>query len=539
MKVRITALRFISSFIVGQGSTTGAFGTVTIDGKVWNQVSLRPVTPIWKLNIVWDLVMYFDHEGKLYDENWDFSSFKNGKNTIIDKIYSLSYVRITDPLFLKIGALDRVDFGYGILVNGYSNAVQYPQVRNIGLDIRSNNEFGSVQGFVNDFKQNIGIAGARIFLSNALPVPIAFTWVVDRNQYLGLKDSDGDGFPDFIDHFPDNERYWLDSDGDGLADNQRDEYDRDGDGFPDVYDRNGDGVPDDDALEVIHAFWDELGEAAGQDFSNETFYDSLPDQETILLPTPLNVGANADPVAGIAIDFSYPIYAEDNMTISIYAQAAKMLGTTIHPGNGKELNLGMGIVPIGIASRFGPATFNLEYRMIPKGQFEFSYWNRTYDLERATFVTSLSETKVVTKEYKLGRYGNQKGFYARLGLKMGPLFKAGVSYQDLIGNNWNDGKADYVTSQNQSFQVSLKLIKSINRIKYVQLFYQQRNVPNPFKFDHSESTIMGYHVRVEIRSGMMLNYTFQRSFFDWDGDGDVNSPDETINLTTIETTFTL
>ncbi len=528
MKVRITTLIFISSFMAGQGSTTGAFGTVTIDDKVWNQVSLRPVTSIWKLNITWNFVMYFDHEGKLYDENWDFSSFKNGKNTIFDKIYYMSYVRTTDPLYFKIGALDRVDFGYGILVNDYSNAVQYPQVRNIGLDIRSKNKFGSIQGFVNDFKQNVGVAGVRIILPKVLSVPVALTVVVDRNQYLGLKDSDGDGFPNLIDHFPNNGNYWLDSDGDGLADNHRDEYDRDGDGLPDVYD-----------LETIHAFWDDLGETVGQDFSNETYYDSLPDQEATLLPTPFNLDENADPVAGIAIDFGYPIYAEDNMTISIYAQAAQMLGTTIHPGNSEELNLGLGIVPIGISSRFGPATFNLEYRMIPKGQFEFSYWNRTYDLERATFVTSLSETNVVTKESKLGRYENQKGFYARLGLKIGKLYKARLTYQNLIGNNWNDEKADYRTSQNQSVMVSLNLIKSVKRIKSAQLFYQQRNVPNPFKFEYTESTIMGYHARVKIKSGLMLNFTFQKSFRDLNGNGDIDSPDETINLTTIETTFTL
>jgi len=539
MKAKITTIILLTSFIVGQGGSTGSFGTVTIDGKVWNQVSLRPVTPIWKFNVAWDLVIYFDHEGNVHDENWDFSSFENGKNTVIDKIYYLSYGRTTDPLYFKIGALDRVDLGYGILVNGYSNAVQYPEVRNIGLDIRSKNKYGSGQGFVNDFKQNVGVAGVRIKSPKILPLPVAFTIVVDRNQYLGLKDSDGDGFPNLIDHFPNNGHYWLDSDGDGLADNHRDEFDRDGDGFPDVYDRDGDGIPDDGALDAIHDFWDILGDAVGYDFSNEPYYNSLPDGEATLLPTPLNVEKDADPVVGVAIDFGYPIYAQDNMTISIYAQAAQMLGTTKHPGNGKELNLGLGLVPIGISSQFGPATFNLEYRVIPKGQFEFSYWNRTYDLERATFATSLGETNVVTKESKLGRYGDQKGFYAKFGLNIGSIFRIGTSYQNLVGSNWDDEKADYVTSENQSFLASLNLIKSISRIKYARLFYQQRNAPNPFKFEYTESTIMGYRAGIEIGSGLMLNYTFQRSFRDLDGDGDVNSPDETINLITIETSFSL
>ena len=76
--------------------------------------------------------------------------------------------------------------------------------------------------------------------------------------------------------------------------------------------------------------------------------------------------------------------------------------------------------------------------MIPKGQFEFSYWNRAYDLERATFVTSFGETSVVTKESKLGRYGEQKGFYAHLGINIGSILKVGASYQNLLGKNWDD-----------------------------------------------------------------------------------------------------
>ena len=71
---------------------------------------------------------------------------------------------------------------------------------------------------------------------------------------------------------------------------------------------------------------------------------------------------------------------------------------------------------------------------------KFSYWNRTYDLERATFATSQSEINVVTKESKLGRYADQKGFYAKFGLTIGSLFRAGASYQNLVGNNWNDEK---------------------------------------------------------------------------------------------------
>ena len=36
-------------------------------------------------------------------------------------------------------------------------------------------------------------------------LPLGFTVVTDRNQYLGLKDSDGDGRPNIVDDFPDDD----------------------------------------------------------------------------------------------------------------------------------------------------------------------------------------------------------------------------------------------------------------------------------------------------------------------------------------------
>ena len=50
---------------------------------------------------------------------------------------------------------------------------------------------------------------------------------------------------------------------------------------------------------------------------------------------------------------------------------------------------------------------------------------------------------------------------------------------------------------------------------------------------------MGYRIGIVLGSGMVLNYTFQRTYRDLNGDGRVDGPDETINITMIETSFTL
>ena len=82
-------------------------------------------------------------------------------------------------------------------------------------------------------------------------------------------------------------------------------------------------------------------------------------------------------------------------------------------------------------------------------------------------------------------------------------------------------------------------MKSISKIKYARWFYQQQNVPNPFKFEPSESTVMGYRIGVDLGSGMILNYSFQRTYRDLNGDGKVDGPNEMINITSIETSFNL
>ena len=497
----------------GQVQVQGAFGAVTIDGKIWNQIALRPVIPIGKWGIALDLVFYIDEDGNLHKDEWDFSDGEAAKNTIIDKIYYIRYGFPNQPLYFKVGALDRVDMGYGILVSRYSNSIQYPSVRKVGLDFAFRRSSLFIEGFSNDFKENLGLVGFRAGSTNLFSFPVAASFVIDRNQYLSLKDRDGDGRPDIVDDFPEDNTYWLDSDGDGIADNDPAEWDIDGDGITDTLDSDIPGWTLDSVIVL--------------------------DTDITRKNEPLNVRETADEIGAIAVFIAYPLVREEKLSVTLYAQAAKMIGETDHPNqSGEKLELGSGLVPVGLSAKFGPARFNLEYRMIPSGQFEFGYWNRSYEIERVSFSTSGSGNVTIrTKESQLGRYGKQKGFYARLGVRLGSYLEFSTSYQNLNGDIWDDAAQDYLTQANNSFLSTLSLKKSISRIKTAQGFYQQRNVPNPFKFEFSESTIMGYKIGIELGSGMVLMYKFQRSFRDLNGDGSVDGTDETVNITTVETSF--
>ena len=135
----------------------GAFGAVTIDGKIWNQVALRPIIPIGKVSVALDIVFYIDQNGNIHDDEWDFSDGKKSKNSIIDKIYYIRYGKKWDPFYFQVGALDNVTLGKGILVNRYTNTILYPQVRKVGMDIKFKVSGFNVYGFTNDFKENLGL----------------------------------------------------------------------------------------------------------------------------------------------------------------------------------------------------------------------------------------------------------------------------------------------------------------------------------------------------------------------------------------------
>ena len=58
-------------------------------------------------------------------------------------------------------------------------------------------------------KENIGLLGGRFSTKKFFGLPIGLSFVLDRNQYLGLKDGDGDGRPNIVDDFPDNSDWFY------------------------------------------------------------------------------------------------------------------------------------------------------------------------------------------------------------------------------------------------------------------------------------------------------------------------------------------
>ena len=299
----IIFVSFAQSQSLSSSSVQGAFGAVTIDGKIWNQVALRPIIPIGKVSFALDIVFYIDQDGNIHDDEWDFSNGKKSKNSIIDKIYYVRYGKKWDPFYFQIGALDNVTIGQGILVNRYSNTILYPQVRKVGMEVKFKAYGFNLYGFTNDFKENFGLTGLRLSKKVFNGINVGGSFAIDRNQYLGLKDSDNDGRPDLVDDFPDNSDFWLDTDGDGIADIDPNELDIDGDGITDTLDSNITGWDSDNSLVL--------------------------DTDVFSKTEPLNVREKEKSIYAVSIDASKMIITEQNMNVTVYAQFAYLIGETV------------------------------------------------------------------------------------------------------------------------------------------------------------------------------------------------------------------
>ena len=66
MKIKFLIISVLTSFLLGQTldpTYMASFGSVTINGQLYNQVSFRPEFSTDKIGIGWDIYLYFDEDG--------------------------------------------------------------------------------------------------------------------------------------------------------------------------------------------------------------------------------------------------------------------------------------------------------------------------------------------------------------------------------------------------------------------------------------------------------------------------------------------
>ena len=476
-----------------------AVGSATINDTIYNQVALRPELSFGKLGIGLDLVMYIDNEGNVRKDEWDEPS------DFIDKLLYIRWGQKTDPFWLVWGSLDNVTLGYGGLLSGYSNMMEFPSVRKVGINTGFGfGNFGTEIFLSNmkDFSRGGTLMGLRgtYKISESLPITIGMNFVQDMNQFSGLKDKDGDNYPDMFDDFPDDKTLWNDTDGDGI---------------PDI--NGGNKTPD--------GGWD-------IDADGNNILDSQ-QTDLKLKSEPFKSNNNEAVAQGFAFDIGYPVVRSKAFNLEIYSELntlsfSQSKGDTTYFKRDKMNGSGI-TVPGMRASVFGFLNLSFEYR-IKKGYFVPQFFDGSYDLSRVTVQTTDSGILVRTKDQVIfsdpQSNKDTKGMYGSASANLFNFLTFNASYANM--------KAD--TTEFNSFNAILNLnAENIPKLSVAQAYYQRNNDKNPFDFSNpSINTVFGYKVGYEVSKGVSVIWDFRQYYRDSGIPGDKLEP---VKQTTIETAF--
>ncbi|MGA2625067.1 MAG: hypothetical protein ABSF91_14505 [Bacteroidota bacterium] len=176
----------------------GGLGMTWIDNQPFYAVHVRPEFTFSNIGLGLDLLMEFDSQGHL--RKADFQQFS-------DYVRVLRYIRYnkeTDPVYVKVGALDYVTVGHGSIINQYNNSPSF-DARKSGLQFNLNSDLGGIQTVYGNFAQR-GVAGIRGFfrplqLTSASDIPIisnievGATYATDFDKYARIESFDSTGSP--------------------------------------------------------------------------------------------------------------------------------------------------------------------------------------------------------------------------------------------------------------------------------------------------------------------------------------------------------
>ena len=479
-------------------------GSATIDGTLYNQLALRPEINFAGIGIGLDLVVYMDDEGNIRQDEWDFD---DNPDLIYDKILYIRYGEKSSPVWAKYGSIENMTLGQGGLMKGYSNMMEFPTVRRVGINTGFN--IGSIGGEV--FLSNIKdlSRGGTIFglraqykISDNLPITIGLNYISDANMFSAMKDKDGDSFPDVFDDFPTDSTLWNDTDGDGWAD-------------------PGHGLSVPDSLIDIDADGDNI-------------VDTI-DDTVMIKARPFSINDNKASVSAWSFDISYPLLTSKMLSLTVYTEFNSIMFPEVSTIGESSDTLfyrpersGSGITLPGIRSKlFGLLDLSLEYRSV-QGSYVPQFFDQAYDLNRVLSVSQGTSTTIKTKDMSIFEdYDNKassSGVYGSANMSILNLLNFNASYASM--------KAD--TLEFNSFNSVLTLnTDNIPKLSVATAFYRRNNDKDPFDFKNpSANTVMGYRVGYEMSKGVSLIWEYSEFYRD-NGSGEL----EPVRQTKVETAF--
>ena len=507
-------------------------GSVTVGQEQFYRLSMRPDIPLGKWGIALDIELFIDADGDISARGWQFGTSTEAFDSFLRKIYYVRYGRPNDPVYFKVGALDNVSLGYGLIMSDYRNTLQYPGIKKTGVQFRFEEIAGSplgLEGVINnvqDFQEGGALLGLRAFARAIGKVEVGLTYVVDLDQYSGLRDSDGDGFPDEVDAFPSDKSLALDNDGDGVPDHI--DSDDDNDGAIDVDSESG--YPADVAAALIDL--------------NANYGDAFAVDTEVNRKKPFNKDqVGRDRFAIVGLDAAYPLSEKEHLHLKLYGQVAMLLDDKddlsafdanaqgLFPGNSKAE--GWGLAAPGLWLNAGPLDGQIEFRHF-RDDFDARYFDELYELDRARL--DVASGRARSKDALLGRADPVSGVFGRLGTDLGKFLYASASYQYLSGRD--DPKQQIIAST----RLAPSLLSSIPRLKRARAYYYKNNIGARLNkkgtgkdgfFQSTVDTFYGYELGLEMSGGVSLLWD-SRFIFDRGADLVL----ERRKIMSIETVFT-
>jgi len=362
-------------------SMNGAVGASVINGVNYQFLSLRPDISIGKFGIGLDLSIYFDADGNIRKEDWDQGA------DIVEKIYYVRWGLPGDPFYIRAGNLSPVTLGYGLVMRRYTNSIEWPSVRRVGMQMEVHAGSIGVETVIGNFREieSPGLVAARVTyeLDMILPLTIGANVGYDGNQYLGAKDEDNDGVPDRADIFA--------------------------------------GKNDYDFANQIEA---EIGSVNARKL---IAIGAIPD----IYNLPLTIQDLKDPVMVMGIDVGLPLLNGERFSLWTYAQAAQIA------------NYGMGIAAPGLVFTMGPFHAGAEYRIFGK-EFRGDYFDMTYETNRVFY--SEVDSSYHTRESLLTGMPAANGIWADAGMTFFGLVEIYGAYQNMAYDGGESTQSVYTSA---------------------------------------------------------------------------------------------
>ncbi|MFH1761238.1 MAG: hypothetical protein ABIA63_09065 [bacterium] len=427
---------------------------VTVEGHQWTRLNIRPDIPIGPFGVALDLELFIDDKGNVSNKGYQFDNAEQAIESILRRIYYVRFHKPGDKIYARVGALDDVSLGYGLLVNGYANTLDYPEIKKLGINFELNDitkiGFG-IQTFINnveDFKNSGAVIGTRLSVKPlkllGMPVlknlDIGFTYVTDLNQYAGLRDYDGDTYPNEFDAFPDEKEAFRDDNGNKLSDDKE---------VGSMYDFNGDGKLDSSYV---------VNNAMGFIDTGAARTAGKLEDERKLLKDHFSLKDTTDAFSMICLDAGLPLINTKLLGLDVYGQYALNIDDDDVSGKAE----GWGIAFPGFGFRLWRLKASLEFRHF-ENRFSSEYFNNLYEHNRVSVLSTFNSATQLDSVYPVVKDAlidsiSLNGIFGKMGLDLIGIIQLSGYYQYMFG--------DTLANQQAAFRVGPgdKIMDIVNKI---------------------------------------------------------------------------